>query len=1105
MFGFGINIAFDGNTNNNLLKIIKMGKTRKYTIERIPSLKEFDELRKIICYDTKVDMPCLVVSAGTCGQASGANEVIRVIKRNIIERNLQNRISLRITGCLGFCQIEPFILVEPGNIIYSKPDLDDISRIINATLEGEVIEDLLYSEPDIEKKYRSLDEIPFYSNQMLLILCNNQKIDPIKIYDYIRTGGYSGLEKVLKDADPEKIVNEVSKAELRGRGGAGFYTARKWEFMRKSSVDSEKSYLICNADEGDPGAYMDRSLLEGNPHSIIEGMIIAGVAIGATKGYIYVRSEYPLAIKHVIIALRQARDLGLLGTNILGTDISFDIDIVKGAGAFVCGEETALIKSIEGQMGHPKQRPPFPVVKGLWGYPTCINNVETFANVTIIIIKGADEYSKVGVPGTRGTKIFSLVGKIKNTGLVEVPFGTTIHDIVYKIGGGHPEGKKIKAIQTGGPSGGCIPEELFNLPIDYESLTEAGSIMGSGGMIVMDEDNCMVDIAKYFTNFLQEESCGKCSICREGTQRMHEILTNITNGKGKIEDIGLLEELGQVVKDASMCGLGQTAANPLLGTLRYFRKEYEDHILKKKCEAGVCKELISSPCQYYCSIDTEACVYIAHVANGNYEEALKVIKKDNPLSSIVARVCHHPCESKCRAEAIGSESIAIRDIKRFVTDYGIKNGIMLESDPPAKKNDKKVAVIGSGPAGLTCGYYLAKKGYQVTVFEKTGVVGGMLVLGIPEYRLPRDVLNADIRYITSIGIEVKTNTALGTDFSIDDLFKTGYNAVFMATGSYKSIRLDIPGEDVEGVIPGMKALMSLNLNNDIEVGKRVGIIGGGNTAVDAARRVLRSDAPDNIAMLDVARSAMRTTIPDSITIFYRRTIDEMPAYKEEIEGALEEGIKIEYLTAPKKIIVKDGKLKGCIFIRMELGEPDESGRRRPVPVKNTEFTVDLDTLIVSISETPDVEFLKNWEIEISKWNTVVVNPETLETNLRGVFAGGDLVTGPNTVVDAIAAGKLASGSIDQYLNGKEIKQEYHPTRPSQYVKPLKLSNEEIEELITAKRSVMPGLSPEKRKYNLLEVDQGLTEKQAINEAKRCLRCELDTMDGKAFLKQIKDH
>lgn len=846
---------------------------------------------------------------------------------------------------------------------------------------------------------------------------------------------------------------------------------------------------------------MDRSLLEGNPHSIIEGMLIGGIAINATKGYMYIRSEYPLAIKHTIIALRQARDIGILGENILGTGINFDIDIVKGAGAFVCGEETALIKSIEGKMGHPRQRPPFPVKKGLWGYPTCINNVETYANVPVIISKGAKEYAKIGIQGTRGTKIFSLVGKIKNTGLVEVPFGTTIHDIVYKIGGGHPEGKKIKAIQTGGPSGGCIPVSLFHLPIDYESLTEAGSIMGSGGMIVMDENNCMVDIAKYFTNFLQEESCGKCSICREGTQRMYEILNNITEGKGKEDDMKLLEELGKVIKDASMCGLGQTAANPLLATLRHFRNEYEEHIIKKECNAGVCKEIISSPCQYTCPIDTEACSYIALIAHGKYKEALKVIKEENLFPSVLARVCHHPCESRCRAGE-GGEPIAIRNLKRFVTDYGIKKNLVTKLRP-VKKTKDKVAVIGSGPAGLTCGHYLAKKGYKVTIFEKQSVIGGMLTLGIPEYRLPREILEYDFNYVKSVGLEIRTNTALGKDFTIDSLFKEGYKAVFIATGAHQSLKLELPGENVKGIIPGMKVLSTLNLGEKIEIGKKVAIIGGGNSAVDAARRTLRTDTSESITAFDTARSALRTTKPENVTIFYRRTIAEMPAYKEEIEGALEEGIKIEFLTTPKRIISEKGKLKACEFIRMKLGDVDESGRRRPVPIKGSEFIVELDTLIVSISEQPDTSFLQNEGLELTKWGTIKINEETFTTSRQGVFAGGDLVTGPNTVIDAIAAGKIAAESIRQYLTCKEIKREYKLTRPSIYIEPLKLSDKEIDEIMTAGRPVMPCLSAEKRKYNLLEVEQGFTEKQAVKEAKRCLRCELQTKDGKKFLETVK--
>jgi len=1022
-------------------------------MKRISSLESFIDFRRIIIEEPEKQIPCLVLCAGTGGQASGSNDIMRIIKRYIIEHNLHDKINLRITGCLGFCEMDPFIVVEPGRNLYPRVKIQDVPKIIHSAIDGKIIEELIYQDRERHINYCSQSEIPFFKYQTRTILGKNQNIDPIRIYNYINQGGYAAFEKVMTKPDPSWIINEVKTAELRGRGGAGFPTGVKWDAAQKAGNGLGKKFLVCNADEGDPGAYMDRSLLEGNPHLVIEGMIIAGIAIGATKGFIYVRSEYPLALKHTQIAIRQARDLGILGEKILGSEIHFDIEIIRGAGAFVCGEETALIKSIEGQMGQPRQRPPYPVEKGIWGYPTCINNVETLANVPIIINKGADEYKKIGIPGSRGTKIFSLVGKIKNTGLVEVPFGTTIHEIVYNIGGGPPGKAMIKAIQTGGPSGGCIPESMFDLPIDYESLSEAGSIMGSGGMIVMDENTCMVDIAKYFTNFLQQESCGKCSICREGTQRMYEILNDITEGRGKMEDIEILEDLGKVIKDVSLCGLGQTAANPMLSTLRYFRNEYIDHIVKKQCNACVCKEIISSPCHYTCPIDTEASLYISLIAKKEYAEALKVIKETNPFASTLARVCNHPCESKCKAGESG-DPIAIKDLKRFVTDYGLKHNLYTETERPEKSNGVKVAIIGSGPAGLTCGFYLAKKGYEVTVFEKESKPGGMLVLGIPEYRLPRNILETDIKYILSSGIEIRTNAALGVDFTID------------------------------------------------EFGKRIGIIGGGNTAIDSARRVLRAEISDSVAMLDTARSALRKEKTDKITIFYRRTIKEIPAYKEEVEDALQEGIKIEFLTAPKRIITREGKLVACEFLRMKMGEKDESGRRIPVPVEGSEFIEELDTLIVSISESPDISFLKNEGLQFSKYDTVRVNPETFETNRAGIFAGGDLVTGPNTVVDAVASGKIAAASIDQYLSGKEIRREYKLTRPSRYIEPVEITEDPMDELLSTNRPKISRLSPEKRKNNLNEVTHVLSEKQAAREAQRCLRCDLETTDGQKFLETL---
>jgi NADH:ubiquinone oxidoreductase subunit F (NADH-binding) len=614
-------------------------------MQRISSYEDFKKFRESILNYTGNSKPCLVICAGTGGIASGANKTIRIVKRYILEKNLQKKISLRITGCQGFCEMDPFIIVEPGGYFYPQIKTENISKIIDAAVEGKVLTDLLYKESKSGECPPSMQDINFFKKQVRTILGQNEQIDPIRIKDYIKHNGYAALEKVLDNPVSHNIIQEIKKSGLRGRGGAGYPTGQKWEFAYNSKNDSDDKYIVCNADEGDPGAYMDRSLLEGNPHLIIEGLIVAAIAIGANKGVIYVRSEYPLAIKHTRIAIRQAQYYGILGKDILGTDYNFDIEIVCGAGAFVCGEETALIKSIEGHMGEPRQRPPYPVEKGVYGCPTCINNVETLANIPVIINKGAEEYSKVGVPGNTGTKIFSLVGKIQNTGLVEVPMGATIREIVYDIGGGSSTESKIKAVQTGGPSGGCIPSKMFNLPIDYDSLDQAGSIMGSGGMIVMDENTCMVDIAKYYMNFLKDESCGKCFPCRKGTQRMYEMLDIITKGEGTLINLDTLEELALVVKDATMCGLGQTASNPVLSTIRYFRDEYVEHITNKKCPAGVCKALIIYSINNKCT----GCMVCQRTCP---EEAITGNKKE--LHIIDQNKCNKcgTCKSKCKFDAI---------------------------------------------------------------------------------------------------------------------------------------------------------------------------------------------------------------------------------------------------------------------------------------------------------------------------------------------------------------------------------------------------------------------------------------------------------------------
>ena len=563
--------------------------------------EKLEKLRAQITASREKEKTCITICGGTGCHAYGCEEIAEIFKNEIKKQKLGDKIDIRVTGCHGFCERGPIVVIQPEGIFYQRVRKEDIQEIISKTAVGkEVIPRLLYKDPQKGVRIEKEREVPFYKKQKRIIFGRNGFIDPTDIKDYIALDGYKAVSKALFEMRPEEIISEVKKSGLRGRGGGGFPTGKKWEICREK--DSSVKYIVCNADEGDPGAYMDRSLLEGNPHSIIEGMIIGAYAIGAGKGYIYVRLEYPLAVKNVTLAIEKAREYGFLGESILGSDFDFDISVFKGAGAFVSGEETSLMASIEGRRAFPRQRPPYPADKGLWGKPTNINNVETWANVPLIVEKGAQWYSRIGTETSKGTKIFSLVGKINNTGLVEVPMGMTLREIIYDIGGGIKDGKKFKAVQTGGPSGGCLPADMLDQPIDFDTLTRAGSIMGSGRMIVMDEDNCMVDVARYFLKFTQEESCGKCVPCRIGTKEMVEILTRITEGKGEIGDIKKLKDLAETVKNASLCGLGQTAPNPVLTTLRYFMDEYIEHIEEKKCSALSCKELIV----YY--IEPEKCV-----------------------------------------------------------------------------------------------------------------------------------------------------------------------------------------------------------------------------------------------------------------------------------------------------------------------------------------------------------------------------------------------------------------------------------------------------------------------------------------------------------------
>jgi len=571
---------------------------------QIKSPADLDRVRKEIIAKRDPNKPCVTICAGTGCQAYASGRVSAAFEDEIKKQGLKAKVDLRRTGCHGFCEKGPLVVIFPNEICYLQVTPGDVPEIIFQTIvQNKVVERLLYADPLTGEKVVHESEIPFYKNQTRLVFGNNSKIDPKNIEDYIALGGYAALSKVLFSMSSEQVLEEVKKANLRGRGGGGFPAGRKWEECR--NAPGEPKYVIVNCDEGDPGAYMDRSLMEGNPHSVLEGTIIGAYAIGSHHGYIYVRQEYPLAVENVNIAVRQAKEYGLLGENILGSSFDFNIEVHRGAGAFISGESSALMTALEGRVGEPRPKHIHTVISGVWGKPSNLNNVETWANVPLIINNGAEWFRSIGTEGSKGTKIFSLVGKVNNTGLVEVPMGITLRDIIYKIGGGIPGGRKLKAVQTGGPSGGCIPESLIDSPVDFDELTKLGSMMGSGGMIVMDEDTCMVDIAKYFLDFLTDESCGKCIPCREGIEQMLEILTYITEGKGEEGDIELLEELSEVIRDTSLCALGGTAPNPVSSTIRYFRDEYEAHIKEKRCPAGVCKALIS----YYIQPDKcQACL-----------------------------------------------------------------------------------------------------------------------------------------------------------------------------------------------------------------------------------------------------------------------------------------------------------------------------------------------------------------------------------------------------------------------------------------------------------------------------------------------------------------
>ena len=1026
--------------------------------------------------------PRIAVGVGTCGTGNGAEAVYHAFASEIDARGLA--VQLAPVGCFGYCAEEPLVNVwVPGRplLMLRRVQPNHVDDILHGLAQGQLppAELILckieewdhltghvkygYGYPDVP----SWNEIPFFDGQVKIVLRNCGLINPDDIEEYIAIGGYQALYKVLIDQNPAGVIEQIKASKLRGRGGAGFLTGTKWDFLAKAA--GPEKYIICNADEGDPGAYMNRNEIESDPQALIEGMLIAGYVTGASAGIIYVRAEYPLAVLRLERALAQARDYGVLGSNVLGRGLNFDIELVEGAGAFVCGEETALIASLEGHSGRPRSRPPFPAQKGLYGKPTNINNVETWYNIAPIVSKGPAWFTETGSTKSAGTKVFSLVGKVKSTGLVEMPLGTPLAKFIYDIGGGTTSGREIKAVQTGGPSGGCIPVDMFDTPVDYETLQQLGSIMGSGGMVVMDEDNCMVDVARYFIEFTHSESCGKCVPCRVGLDKALRILNRLTVGAAKQEDLATLDELCRMIRDTSLCALGGSAPNPVLTTLRHFRNEFEDHILAKRCRAGVCEDLALSPCENSCPLHMNIPRFLQLYKEGRVEDAFLSVILDNPLPASTGRVCQHPCDNRCRRAGI-DESVNMRDVHRLIADqvyFSDKFESVVDRirERRLEPTGREVAVVGAGPTGLTCAYYLALFGHSVTVYDSRPAAGGMLRYALPEYRLPKAALDKEVELIERLGVRFVFNVNVGEEPTLNDLAHQ-YDAVFLAIGTWKEAWVYLPGTELRGVIPALPFLEAVSRNQEVPVGKKVVVIGGGNAAIDSARTARRLGA--------------------DVTIVYRRERKDMPAIQEEIEAAEHEGAKLAYLAAPHRIVGdRNGQVRALEAVRTKLGEFDTSGRRRPV-LTDEVIRIECDTVILAVGESVDLDFCRASGLLVKEEGTIDVDRFSLETSRERFYAGGDLITGASNVSNAMGYGKKAASNIDKKLMGQKRFLSLFPEF-QYHMEPPETPSESA-------RHVPGERVAAERVRSSVEVSLGLTPVAALEETSRCLRCDIRSVE-----------
>ena len=1046
-------------------------------MSRIEDIGAFNIVREAGLAKLLPAAPRIAVGMGTCGRGNGGEAVYHALG-HAIERDGMD-IRLASTGCFGACSQEVMVTVwMPGRplLLLRRVQASDAERILAAVNQGIVPPDLAWCRIDewdhltAHIRYGSgfpelplWSDIPFFSGQKRIVLRNCGLICPDDIDEYIAVGGYQALYKVLIDGKPEAVIEQIKAAKLRGRGGAGYATGLKWEFLSKA--EGTPKYIICNADEGDPGAYMNRNEIEGDPHSLLEGMIIAGYVTGASQGIVYVRAEYPLAVQRLTNAIEQARDYGVLGSHLLGRPFNFDIEMVEGAGAFVCGEETALIASLEGLAGRPRPRPPFPANKGLFGKPTNINNVETWYNIAPIVLKGPAWFTETGSTKSAGTKVFSLVGKIANTGLVEMPLGTPLSRFVYDVGGGGLPDRTIKAVQTGGPSGGCIPREMFDTPVDYETLAQLGSIMGSGGMVVMDEDNCMVDIARFFIEFTHSESCGKCVPCRAGLDQALTMLNGVTKGMGTAAQLDLLDELSRMIRDTSLCGLGQSAPNPVLTSMRHFRHEFDDHMIAKRCRAGVCDSLALSPCENSCPLHMNIPRFLDLVQEGRMADAFESVILDNPLPASTGRVCQHPCDNRCRRQTTDT-AVNMREVHRFIADT-----VLLSDDfetvagrfasRKMAPTGKRVAVAGAGPAGLTCAFYLALLGHEVSVFESKPEAGGMLRYAIPEYRLPKRVLAREVDLIRRLGVQFHFGIRVGSEITLKEL-DDQFDAVFLSIGTWKESWVYLPGTELKGVIPALPFLEGIASGATAATGRRVTVIGGGNAAVDSARSAVRMGA--------------------QATILYRRQRKDMPAIKEEVDAAEQEGVRLQFLSAPHRILGDaQGQVRGIEIEKTHLGEYDHSGRRKPVPTGEV-VRLDCDTVVLAVGETVDLDFVRASGLTLAEAGTFVVDRYSLETSRPKFYAGGDVITGASNVSNAMGYGKKAARKMDEKLMGAK---RFHLLFGG-----FEYSQEAPETPSPSPRHHSAELSPLVRIRGEDEVMLGLTPEEANDEACRCLRCDV---------------